>query len=263
MSTRQFMDQMGRVISISFPPQRIISLVPSQTELLFDLGLDKELVGITKFCIHPHEIFKTKAKVGGTKKLNLKKIRELMPDLIIGNKEENDRGQVEELMKEFPVWMSDINDLDDAMAMINGIGSLTGKSQKAELLTLEIMEGFKSLKLSAKRKQTVAYFIWKDPYMVAGRDTFINDILNRAGYENFTILSRYPEMDLKQIRKLQPDIVFLSSEPYPFKDVHVEEIKNICPLAKVLVVDGEIFSWYGSRLLHTAAYLKNLTDLTN
>lgn len=263
MSSRQFIDQMGRVISISFPPQRIISLVPSQTELLFDLGLDKEVVGITKFCIHPEEQFKTKSKIGGTKKLNLKRIRELKPDVIIGNKEENERGQMEELMKEFPVWMSDINVLEDAIGMINGIGSLTGKSQQAELLTYKILEGFKSLSLSAKRKQTVAYFIWKDPYMVAGRDTFINDILIKAGYDNFTDLNRYPELCSDEIRNLKPDIVFLSSEPYPFKDVHVEEIKIICPTAKVIVVDGEIFSWYGSRLIHTPAYLQTLADLMN
>lgn len=113
MSTRQFTDQMGRVVSINYPPRRILSLVPSQTELLFDLGLDREIVGITKFCIHPEDKFRTTAKVGGTKKLNLKKIRELKPDLIIGNKEENERDQIEELIGEFPVWMSDINVLKD------------------------------------------------------------------------------------------------------------------------------------------------------
>ena len=263
MSPPQFLDQMGRLISVSFPPQRIISLVPSQTELLFELGLDQEVVGITKFCIHPAEKFKTTVKIGGTKKLNLKRIRELKPDLIIGNKEENERGQIEELMTEFPVWMSDINSFADAIEMIRGIGSLTGKPQQAEMLAFKILEGFKSIDLSPNGKQKVAYFIWKDPYMVAGRDTFIDDILNKAGYDNFTELSRYPELDSEQIRKLQPDIVFLSSEPYPFKDLHVGEIKRICPSAKVMVVDGEIFSWYGSRLLHTPVYLQTLADLMN
>ena len=261
MSTRQFTDQMGRVVSINYPPRRILSLVPSQTELLFDLGLDREIVGITKFCIHPGDKFRTTAKVGGTKKLNLKKIRELKPDLIIGNKEENERDQIEELISEFPVWMSDINVLEDALEMINEIGNLTGKSQEAILLSLEILNGFQTLKLAGGRKQRVAYFIWRDPYMVAGRDTFINDILNKAGFDNFTKLNRYPKLSSDQIGESQPDIVFLSSEPYPFKDVHVEEIKIICPAAKVIIVDGEMFSWYGSRLLQTPAYLQTLAEL--
>ena len=261
MSTRQFTDQMGRVISINYPPLRIISLVPSQTELLFDLGHDKEIVGITKFCVHPLDKFKATAKIGGTKSLNLKKIHELKPDLIIGNKEENERVQIEELISEFPVWMSDINVLEDAIEMINEIGILTGKSQEAELLSFAITNGFKTMKLGGGRKQTVAYFIWKDPYMVAGRDTFINDILDKAGFDNFTELNRYPELSSDQIGESLPDIVFLSSEPYPFKNVHVEEIKIICPAAKVIVVDGEMFSWYGSRLLQTPAYLQTLAEL--
>ena len=263
MSERQFTDQMGREISISFPPRRIISLVPSQTELLFELGLNQEIVGITKFCIHPQEKFRSTVKIGGTKNLNLKMIRELQPDLIIGNKEENERGQVEELMNEFPVWMSDINVLSDAVGMINSIGNLTGKLQDAELLSSKILEGFKTLKLSNKSKQTVAYFIWKDPFMVAGRCTFINDILMRAGYENFTELDRYPELSVEQLQNVNPDLVLLSSEPYPFKDVHIDELKIIFPSAKVIVVDGEMFSWYGSRLLHTPTYLQTIADVIN
>ena len=263
MSERQFTDQMGREISISFPPRRIISLVPSQTELLFELGLNQEIVGITKFCIHPQEKFRSTVKIGGTKNLNLKRIRELQPDLIIGNKEENERGQVEELMNEFPVWMSDINVLSDAVWMINSIGNLTGKLQDAELLSSKILEGFKALKLSNKSKQTVAYFIWKDPFMVAGRGTFINDILIKAGYENFTELDRYPELSVEQLQNVNPDLVLLSSEPYPFKDVHIDELKIIFPLAKVMVVDGEMFSWYGSRLLQTPTYLQTIADVIN
>lgn len=252
---------MGRVISINYPPLRIISLVPSQTELLFDLGLDKEIVGITKFCIHPQDKFKASAKIGGTKSLNIRKIRELAPDLIIGNKEENVQDQIEELMSEFPVWMSDINVLEDALGMINEVGNLTGKSQEAELLSFAIRNGFETLRLAEVKKQTVAYFIWKDPYMVAGRDTFINDILNKAGYDNFTNLNRYPELSTDQLKESKPDIVFLSSEPYPFKDRHVDEIKAICPAARVSIVDGEMFSWYGSRLIHTPSYLQTLAEL--
>lgn len=260
MQRRTFKDQLGHIISVSFPPQRIISLVPSQTELLFDLGLSKEIVGITKFCIHPVDSFKSTTKIGGTKKLNLQKIRALKPELIIGNKEENEQSQIEELMKEFPVWMSDISVLDDAIEMIKDIGSLTGTSAKANLMAKDILDGFRSLEPAGGPKKRVAYFIWKDPYMVAGRNTFIDNILARAGFDNFLQLSRYPKLTHQQIRDLKPDIILLSSEPYPFKDMHINEMKAICPQSKVSVVDGEMFSWYGSRLLQTPSYLTTLRE---
>jgi ABC-type Fe3+-hydroxamate transport system substrate-binding protein len=263
MISRQFTDQMGRMISINYPPQRIISLVPSQTELLFELGLEEQVVGITKFCIHPAGKFRTTAKIGGTKKLNIDKIRDLMPDLIIGNKEENEQAQIEELMKDYPVWMSDINVLDEAIEMINAVGDITGKTRESNELAREITQGFASLNLFNARPVRVAYFIWKDPYMVAGRGTFINDILSRASLENFSELNRYPQLSIDQIRESRPDVIFLSSEPYPFKNDHINEMKAVCPQAKVIVVDGELFSWYGSRLLHTPAYLRSLAELLN
>lgn len=254
---------MGRLVSIKHPPSRIISLVPSQTELLFDLGLDKEIVGITKFCIHPADKFKSTPKIGGTKKLNLEKIRALKPDLIIGNKEENEQSQIEELTKEFPVWMSDINTLDDALAMITEVGSLTGKSSAANLISYHILNEFKSLERENTLSKSVAYFIWKDPYMIAGLNTFIDNILKYAGFDNISQASRYPELASQQMSELKPDIIMLSSEPYPFKDVHVSEMKNIWPEAEVIIVDGEMFSWYGSRLLHTPSYLKSLKGIVN
>lgn len=257
MQKRTFTDQMGRQISITYPPQRIISLVPSQTELLFDLGLDMEIIGITKFCIHPREKFKKSTKIGGTKMLDLARIRELKPDLIIGNKEENDRTQIEELMKEFPVWMSDINVLPEAIDMIRQIGELTGRLEKATVIADDINEQFLKLKKIHKQVRT-AYFIWKDPYMLAGKQTFIDDMLNRAGFENAINGNRYPEISIDQLKKLRPECIFLSSEPYPFKDEHVKEIQRICPDARVSIVDGEMFSWYGSRLLLSPAYLRSL-----
>jgi ABC-type Fe3+-hydroxamate transport system substrate-binding protein len=257
MQKRTFTDQMGRLISISHPPERIISLVPSQTELLFDLGLDTEIIGITKFCIHPREKFKGSTKIGGTKMLDIGKIRELKPDLIIGNKEENDRTQIEELMKEFPVWMSDIQVLPEAIDMIRQIGELTDRSERAAVIADEINEQFLKLKKINKPYRT-AYFIWKDPYMLAGKQTFIDDILNRAGFENVISDNRYPEISADKLKNLKPEIIFLSSEPYPFKDEHVKEIQGICPDARVAIVDGEMFSWYGSRLLLCPAYLRTL-----
>lgn len=260
MQKRTFTDQLGREISVSCPPKRIISLVPSQTELLFDLGLDEEVVGITRFCVHPEGKFKSKTKIGGTKQLNLDKIRGLNPDLIIGNKEENDKGQVEVLMKGFPVWMSDIYNLDDSMKMIAQVGRLIGKEQRAAGLAKEISEKFSAIR-PASSTLRIAYFIWKNPYMVAAKNTFIDDMLGHCGWENaFSGLSRYPVVNIKDIQNARPHVILLSSEPYPFKEKHIGEFKEICPGAEILIADGEMFSWYGSRLKQSALYMQTLLN---
>lgn len=258
---RSFTDQLNRKISINYPPKRIISLVPSQTELLFDLGLDTEVIGITKFCIHPESKFKEKTKIGGTKKLNLDLIRSLEPDLVIGNKEENEKLQIEELMNEFPVWMSDIYDLEDAKKTISQIGELVDREPEAAYLNHLIHAGFNDLQTLALQNnlsKRVAYLIWKKPYMFAGKDTFINHILALNGLSNVIKESRYPEMDLAALDLLKPELVFLSSEPYPFNEKHLEEVRAVLPEAKVMLVDGEMFSWYGSRLVKAVQYFFQL-----
>ncbi|TCC92003.1 cobalamin-binding protein [Pedobacter frigiditerrae] len=256
-------DQLGNQVTFNYPPKRIVSIVPSQTELLFDLGLDDEVVGITKFCIHPIEKFAAKTKVGGTKKLLIEKIRDLKPDLIIGNKEENTQGEVELLMQEFPVWMSDIYNLEDAIKTITQIGELVNREPEAAYLNHLITAGFTDLQTLAVEKninQTVAYLIWKDPYMFAGRNTFIDDVLRKIGLQNVIEQSRYPELNLSQLQTLNPQLIFLSSEPYPFKQKHIDEIQSSLPNAKVMLVDGEMFSWYGSRLVKAVNYLFHLQD---
>lgn len=258
-----FTDQMGRSISLDFPPKRIISLVPSQTELLFDLGLDDEIVGITKFCIHPKDKYKSKTKVGGTKKLDLAKIRSLNPDLIIGNKEENEQTQMEELMLEFPVWMSDITLLEDAVEMIEQLGELSGKSENALRIASNIKKSFEEIAHQVVSRKKVAYFIWKDPYMLAGKDTFIDDVLAKAGFDNVVSLNRYPTISLIDLKELKPDLIFLSSEPYPFKSEHILEMESNFPDSIVQIVDGELFSWYGSRLRYTPDYLVQLLKKNN
>jgi ABC-type Fe3+-hydroxamate transport system substrate-binding protein len=255
---RTFTDQLGRTITINYPPKRIVSIVPSQTELLFDLGLDEEVVGITKFCIHPIEKFASKTKVGGTKKLLIEKIRDLKPDLIIGNKEENTKAEVELLMNEFPVWMSDINDLEGANEAITKIGALVNREPEAAYLNHLIKTGFSDLQALAVEKninKKVAYLIWKDPWMCAGRNTFIDDILRKVGLTNSITSNRYPEIIINELKSLNTDFIFLSSEPYPFKEKHIEELQQALPATKIMLVDGEMFSWYGSRLVKAVEYL--------
>ncbi|WP_442588312.1 ABC transporter substrate-binding protein [Pedobacter sp. AW31-3R] len=258
---RQFTDQLARVVSLNYPPKRIVSLVPSQTELLFELGLNEQVVGITKFCIHPAAQFQKKTKVGGTKKLNIELIRSLQPDLIIGNREENTREDIELLAAEFPVWMSEVDTLEAAMDTITQIGELVDREPEAAYLNFLIKAGFTDLQTLALEQgidKKVAYLIWKNPYMLAGRDTFINDILVKNGLTNSIVESRYPEMDLEELKVLNPELILLSSEPYPFREKHVEELKMAIPKAKVMLVDGEMFSWYGSRLVKAVQYLFQL-----
>jgi ABC-type Fe3+-hydroxamate transport system substrate-binding protein len=262
--TKTYIDQMGRSVEIPFPPKRIISLVPSQTELLFELGLEQEMQGITKFCVHPEKYFNEKTKIGGTKNFNFERIDALQPDLIIGNKEENYQEGITALAQKYPVWMSDIVELEDAWEMMRQIGKITQREEQAEKLVNHLEQDFATydfwLQGFLPQPLKVAYFIWRKPWMVAGSGTFIDKMLKKAGFENvFGDIARYPEVDLEQMKTLKPDWILLSSEPYPFKEEkHFAEIKEIYPKAKIKLIDGELFSWYGSRLRYSTSYFKKL-----
>lgn len=248
-------DPLGNEITLRHPAKRIVSLVPSQTELLFDLGLDEEVVGITKFCIHPESWFRSKFRVGGTKDFKIDKIKSLQPDLILANKEENIKDTLNILQQEFPVYVSDIHNLEDSFQMIQDVGLLCGKKSESHAITNEIREGFSSMPLST-RKLKVLYLIWRNPWMAAGNDTFISDMLDRCGFENACKDERYPQLDENKLAVLNPDLIFLSSEPYPFKEIHIKELQAIAPHSKIMLVDGEMFSWYGSRLRYSPLYFQ-------
>jgi ABC-type Fe3+-hydroxamate transport system substrate-binding protein len=251
---------MGHRITLPQLPQRIVSLVPSQTELLFDLGLEDRIVGVTKFCIHPRQKVKQRTKIGGTKNFKLEIIDELQPDLIIGNKEENYQEGIEALQAKYPVWMSDIYTLEDALDMISQVGQLTGTEAKAQELIRGIASGFEQLQPLQPAIPT-AYFIWRKPYMAVGGDNFIDHVLQRCGFSNiFANLPRYPEVSPEQLKAAAPKLILLSSEPYPFQEKHFAEFQEICPTAVIKVVDGEMFSWYGSRLLKAPRYLQGIIE---
>ncbi|SHJ06478.1 substrate-binding protein [Hymenobacter daecheongensis DSM 21074] len=251
-------DQMGRRVAVPYPPRRIVSLVPSQTELLFDLGLGERVVGVTKFCIHPAQAREKAVVIGGTKNFLFDKIDELKPDLILGNKEENYQDGIEQLAAKYPVWMSDIATLDDALRMIRQVGMVVGEPEKARQLAASIDASFAKLP-SILPLRSAAYFIWHKPYMVAASGTFIDDLLRRAGFANaFANQTRYPEITAEQLAAAAPEVILLSSEPYPFAEKHVAEFQALCPQARIQIVDGELFSWYGSRLQHSAAYFRTL-----
>ena len=249
---------MNATIRLEATPRRIVSLVPSQTQLLHHLGLENEVVGITKFCIYPEEWFSTKDRVGGTKSVNLEKVRELQPDLIIGNKEENQREDIEVLRGIAPVWMSDIYSLPESLEMIASIAEITQTQEKATELIDSIQTEFENLDRIVKDLATygksVVYFIWNDPGMTAGSNTFIDDMLKICGLKNVMNESRYPIATGTE----NPDFVFLSSEPFPFKQDHVMKYKAIYPDSEIVLVDGELFSWYGSMLAKAPDYFTKL-----
>jgi ABC-type Fe3+-hydroxamate transport system substrate-binding protein len=241
---------------LTHQPKRIISLVPSQTELLFELGLDDAVVGITKFCIHPKDWRKTKTIIGGTKNINPEKIKSLNPDLIIANKEENVKEQVKALAIEYPVYVSDISTLNEAINMMNDIGILTNTTLKANTIINNIKQGFDGI--TPANNISTAYFIWRNPYMTVGGDTFIHDMLARCGFSNiYAAQTRYPEVDINKLKEKKCQLLLLSSEPYPFKQKHIDELQEHLPNTRIILADGEMFSWYGSRLLHSPAYFSH------
>jgi len=259
---KAYIDQLGREVTVNSPPKRIVSLVPSITELLYHLGLGNEVKGITKFCVYPEEKQNNLVEVGGTKNFKMDKIHQISPDLILANKEENYIEGIQELEKKYPVWVSDVNTFDDALDMISSIGEMTGKVTNATSLVAEIQRRWEMTKNAYTT--SVLYLIWHKPSMVAGNNTFINSVLDYLGFTNVAVkYDRYPALNSEKLAALNPEYVFLSSEPFPFKEKHLAFYQTIFPKSKIILVDGEMFSWYGNRMLYAADYFKNLFLLRN
>lgn len=257
----QLKDQIGILYNFKTLPNRIVSLVPSQTELLYDMGLDEQIIGITKFCVHPTSFLKTKTIVGGTKNPNFDKIKALQPDIIICNKEENTKEIVAACSKIATVWVTDISSIEDNNQMISDFGKLFGKEKIAKHLISKINQGaidFQNF-INEQPNRKVAYFIWKNPFMVAGNETFIEQMLQLNHFENvFKNLNRYPEITIENIIYKKIDLILLSSEPFPFKESDKEEFQKQLSNCKIKIVDGEMFSWHGSRILKAFEYFKML-----
>jgi ABC-type Fe3+-hydroxamate transport system substrate-binding protein len=247
-------DQIGTVLELPEIPNRIVCLVPSITELLVDLGLENDIVGCTKFCVRPLHLRSRQRLIGGTKNVRLEKITELFPDLIIANKEENTREDVEYLAELFPTWVSQVRTVVEAEEMIRRLGHLFAVEDRAAAIISANQKTLKSHQLPVPQK--ALYLIWREPWMSVGGDTYIHDVMRQLGYENVVgDQLRYPTLSVDEISELAPARIMLSSEPYPFKQEHLEEWKELLPHAKVELVDGEFFSWYGSRLGNLATLL--------
>ncbi|MBN2570357.1 MAG: ABC transporter substrate-binding protein [Deltaproteobacteria bacterium] len=248
---------MGHKIRLLEYPERIISLVPSLTELLFDLGLDDEVVGVTDYCIFPEEKVTQRTRIGGPKKFDFAAIDELKPDLIVGDKEENYLKGIHQLQHKYPVWVSDIISIDDALHMIRALGKLVNRRTEAEHLSDTIDVGLRNLPNHPVVK--VAYLIWKNPYMAVGSETFIDSMLNRCGFINiFANKRRYPKIQVDELEEAQ--VILLSSEPYSFTSEDIDFFKTRYPTHFVYFIDGTVFSWYGSRLQYAPAYITHFRE---
>lgn len=257
-----FKDQLNRRLNFITHPKRIVSLVPSQTELLVDLGLEDNIVGVTKFCVHPKHLRKEKTIVGGTKQVDVDKIKALQPDIILCNKEENSLEILQQMEQIAPVHMSDIFTLEDSFDLINAYGEIFNCKIKALEIISKIQLNLKDFQefIIKQPEIRVAYFIWRAPWMVAAQDTFIHHLLELNKFKNvYYDIKRYPEIDFNtMISEIKPEAILLSSEPFPFKEKHKEEVELLNRNSKVILVDGEYFSWYGSRLINAFAYFKEL-----
>ncbi len=276
-----FRDDLGRAVTLAATPQRVISLCPSQTETLFALGLADQIVGLTRYCVHPSaaetpppnplEFFpsplrggagegvESKTKIGGTKQLDLSAIERLAPDLIIAEKEENRREDVERLAERWPVFVTDVGDFESALKMIETLGRLCDRAQPAQALARQIAVRWKRLQ-PVEQQPGVLYLIWRKPFMAAGAETYIDSVLSRCGMHNVVSTSRYPELNARDLQDLKPELVLLSSEPYPFHGEHLVELQAFLPQARIELVDGEMFSWYGVRMLRAADYLQEFIE---
>ncbi|KFF07668.1 ABC transporter substrate-binding protein [Chryseobacterium luteum] len=235
---------------------KVVSLVPSITEALFDLGLtEHEVIGRTKFCIHPESKVKNVPVIGGTKNINIDKIKALKPDLILANKEENIKEQVEALMADFKVMVTNVETIEDNYYLLKTLGNTFNREERAQQFNLKIYDVLEQAKLDSPVK--AAYLIWKNPYMTIGADTFIHKIMMEIGFENmFKDTTRYPEIQMEDLAEVE--VIMLSSEPFPFKEKHIVEMKTFYPDKKIMIVDGEAFSWYGTHIAKCGDYFKEL-----
>jgi len=240
----EFRDQLGNIVSIPRNPQRIISLVPSITEFLYALGMGERVVGITKFCIYPEIWFQTKTRIGGTKTPDFDKIKALSPDFIIGNKEENQEEDITRLRELAPAYMSDVNSIEDMYEMICDLATILGVEAEGPRW-VEQWKAYLNRNTHKGQGKKALYVIWKDPIMVVGKGTYIDSYLMAIGYENCVKEARYPVWSENVV--YNPEVVLLSTEPYPFKETDFEYFKSLFPNAEVALVSGEEFSWYGVR----------------
>ena len=258
-------DAVGTVHKRAADSARIVSLVPSLTELICDLGLAAQLVGRTGFCVHPRETLKRIPKVGGTKDVNLAKVRALAPTHALLNIDENERPTARALAQFVPhlIVTHPLSPLDNP-PLYRLLGGIFGREQAAEALCARFQQAHAALASAARAwpRQRVLYLIWKDPWMTVARDTYISRTLALAGWDTLpaNATARYPQVKLDQALLQPAQLVLLSSEPYRFRDRDLAELRAL-PVMRgktLALIDGEAASWYGSRAIAGLDTLRGL-----
>ena len=255
----EYFDQLNREIIIKQTPQRIVSLVPSITYTLSDFDLNENVVGITRFCKFLPYSKKEKTIIGGTKDIKIDRIKSLKPDIILANKEENTKEIVEQLEKIAPVFVSDIKNFDDNIDFLERMGKIFNNEIFAIYFVRQLNKLKKTLETEKEHLKKTIYLIWKNPWMTIGGDTYIHDMMKLSGFDNlYKQKKRYPTTDIEEMKKLNPEVILLSSEPYPFKAKHQQELQEIFPETKILLVQGEAFTWFGTYQIKGLEYLSSL-----
>jgi len=264
MVAMELRDALGTMHQRADDGARIVSLVPSITELICDLGLSGQLVGRTGFCVHPREILKSIPKVGGTKNADLAKVRALAPTHAVLNIDENEKPIAAALAQFVPhlIVTHPLGPLDNP-PLYRLIGGIFGREQAAEALCSRFQQAHAALAEAARAwpRQRLLYLIWKDPWMTVARDTYISRALALAGWDTVPAktAARYPQVELDEALLHGVDLVLLASEPYRFRARHLGELRALPQLRtrKLALIDGEMTSWYGSRAVAGADYLRS------
>jgi len=252
-----FKDDLGYQVMIPDQPRRIISLCPSITETLFELGAGKQVAGLTSYCIHPYKKTKKKTKIGGPRNPDIPGILDLDPDLVITSREENRQEDVDILRKKLPVITFDVKSIESSRNMILKLGLITWRLKPA-MNYVQKLDKLLHIKAPLHEAYSVLYLVWKDPWMAAGHGNYICDLMKSQGFINVLPehSRRYPVIHPAEI--VQPDFIFLSSEPFPFNSEHLEETSIIFGGTKTVLVDGEMFGWYGTRIIRAIPYIRAL-----
>ena len=263
-------DALGRTLVVEARPQRIVSLVPSLTEALFAFGLDGEIAGITRFCTEPRDGVADKTKVGGTKSLDIGKIAKLGPDLVIASAEENNVADVSSLIDSgLPVFVTLPTSVEGAIEILRQLAAMTESTPAAQPIITEAKEALASARAANARREPLRVFcpVWRKPYMTVGRGTYINDVIACCGGRNIfgEEIDRYPQVELKQVAALDPEVILLPSEPYRFEKKHKSELRAFPEVTAVrndsiFLVDGKMLCWYGPRIGRSLRELNGLLD---
>ncbi len=259
-------DDLGREHVFATPPRRIVSLVPSLTETIVFLGAKEKLVGITDYCIRPEGTLAAITRIGGTKNPDIAKILSLPPDLVIANKEENEKRHIEALEREVPVFLTYPRSVQDTAKTVRDLGIILEAENTAERFTSAIAAFLHSIKSDPPFSQPLrtACMVWRNPWMAAGPDTYASNLLGVFGFENVVpdLENRYPKMTLDAVLERKPDVILLPDEPYDFGDEDKAFVADFLgkrnATSRVELIDGAYLTWFGSRTLEALVYLKGI-----